>query len=254
MITRNQEKKLNLKLDMFECFRIMWDDFRISKNYDTEKPKNPLYFFFPNEPKQFGCRLAQPLFIFELISRFTHNEDEAISTSKYFYPIHYFSKSFFENYQRFLQNKSHVLVDFPGIVDISATVIDYNRLDNSGKKVYFLLQHWHYFSHRAGGITIANYIDIKSSLFQWSLFLYVLNIFISFGYAGLEQFRTGTNKLTMIHLDRFEDSEEVFTDKVFNEINTSELYMQIELLKEFDRLLIKFKTYGKFVFSLFRTY
>ena len=117
-----------------------------------------------------------------------------------------------------------------------------------------LLQHWHYFSHRVGGITIANYIDIKSSLFQWSLFLHVLNIFISFGYAGLEQFRTGTNKLSMMHLDRFEDSEEVFTDEIYIEINTSELHMPIDSLKEFDRLRIKFKTYGKFLFSLFRTY
>ena len=58
----------------------------------------------------------------------------------------------------------------------------------------------------------------------------------------------------MLHLDRFEDSEEVFTDEVFIEINTSELYMPIDSLKEFDRLRIKFKTYGKFVFSLFRTY
>ena len=57
MITRNQEKNLNFKLDMFKCFRIMWDDFKISKNYATEKPKNPLDFFFPKEKLTVGFEL-----------------------------------------------------------------------------------------------------------------------------------------------------------------------------------------------------
>ena len=46
----------------------------------------------------------------------------------------------------------------------------------------------------------------------------------------------------MIDFERFEDNtKHIIMDKVFDEIDTSELYMQIESLNDFDKLRIKFK-------------
>ena len=85
-----------------------------------------------------------------------------------------------------------------------------------------------YFSPHASGISCNNYRNMKTYLFQWSLFLHILDIFICFQYEGPESFQNQTYKFSMNYLDRFEDSTNVFTDKVFEKIDTFELYIQIE--------------------------
>ena len=113
------------------------------------------------------------MFIFQLIAKFTDAED-VVSDSNHnqFYPIHYFSKAFFQNYHLFLGHAAHVIVEFPGIVDSSATIVDYSRLDNPEKKGFFLLQYWMHFSRRAGS---SNCIDSRDllSVSTYSQYIYL---------------------------------------------------------------------------------
>ena len=100
----------------------MWSDFKIDPEIcDAGKPHDPLHFFHPKKKHQLVFRLIQHIFIFELIERFS---DVHVMEQDYtkFYPIHYFSKEFFRNYQLFLNDAEHVFIEFPGIVDSSGSI------------------------------------------------------------------------------------------------------------------------------------
>ena len=185
------------------------------------------------------------MFIYELVEKFT---DATVieSNHAFFYPIHYFSKDFFKNYKLWLEDGEHVLVDFPGIIEASGYVVDYSLLDTFGKKAFFILQHWMYFSHRAGGTPFYDYRKLKDkSIFQWCLFLHILNIFVNFGHDGLERFRKTKRKLGVMDLDRYEkNAQAIFTEQVFDHIDSAELYEEIDDLYR-KKCAIKFKIYCK---------
>ena len=249
MLTRRGTKRLTLKDNFFECFQRMWNDFKIDpKKCDAEKPHDPLHFFHPKKKHQLVFRLIQHIFIFELIERFS---DVHVMERDYikFYPIHYFSKEFFRNYQLFLNDAEHVFIEFPGIVDSSGSIVDYTKLDTFGKKVFFLFQHWMYFSHRAGGRSFSNLKELCDKISQWCLFLHILHIFINFGYEGLDKFRKRNRILGMKDLDRYvKNGEEYFPDGVFDEVDRAELYDEIVCLSGVERVAIKFNRYRKSIY------
>ena len=194
------------------------------------------------------------MFIFELIVRFTDVNVMEWNHVK-FYPIHYFYKAFCRNYHLFLRDEEHVIIEFPGIVDSSGSIVDYTQLDTIRKQVFFLFQHWMYFSQCAGGRSFSNYRDLCAVIFQWCLFLHILHTFINLGHDGLDKFRKRDQSLSMMDLDPYEENGlSYFEDNVFDHLDRDELYDEIDGLYRVKRVAINFPRYCKLFLYLFTSY